>query len=154
MKAVRLHAYGGPEQLVYEDAPEPAPKAGEVLIEIAALAAVRSRTLSLARAIDLFFMGHAAWSLWLTLFAAAWAFLPAMQLFATATRPLTWYAPALLVLVWSLYIDFWFLRCVFGRTPGRAVRDLAVQRLLAWIAFLICFVPMAAWQIAASFLHL
>ena len=36
MKAARLHAYGGPEQLVYEDAPEPAPKAGEVLIRISA----------------------------------------------------------------------------------------------------------------------
>ncbi|MQT15439.1 NADP-dependent oxidoreductase [Segnochrobactrum spirostomi] len=32
MKAVRLHAFGGPEVLVYEDAPMPALKAGEVLV--------------------------------------------------------------------------------------------------------------------------
>jgi hypothetical protein len=124
------------------------------LIEIAALAVVRSRSISLARAIDLFFMGHAPWPLWLTGFAAAWAFLPAMQVFATLTRPLTWYAPVLLVLAWSAYIDFWFLRCVFERTPARALRDLTVQRLLTWAGVAVCFAPTAAWQVTASFLHL
>ncbi len=34
MKAVRLHAFGGPEALVYEDAPRPEPKAGEVLVRV------------------------------------------------------------------------------------------------------------------------
>ncbi len=34
MKAVRLHEYGGPEVLVYEDAPRPEPGPGEVLIRI------------------------------------------------------------------------------------------------------------------------
>jgi NADPH:quinone reductase-like Zn-dependent oxidoreductase len=32
MKAVRLHQFGGPEVLVYEDAPKPEPKPGEVLV--------------------------------------------------------------------------------------------------------------------------
>ncbi len=32
MKAVRVHSYGGPEVLTYEDAPDPAPAAGEVLV--------------------------------------------------------------------------------------------------------------------------
>lgn len=32
MKAVRLHAFGGPEMLVYEDAPRPGVKPGEVLV--------------------------------------------------------------------------------------------------------------------------
>jgi len=36
MKAVRLHQFGGPEVLVYEDAPKPAPKEGEVLIRVRA----------------------------------------------------------------------------------------------------------------------
>jgi NADPH:quinone reductase len=36
MKAVRIHEYGGPEVLVYEDVPEPEPKAGQVLVRIAA----------------------------------------------------------------------------------------------------------------------
>jgi NADPH:quinone reductase-like Zn-dependent oxidoreductase len=34
MKAVRMHKYGGPEVLVYEDAPRPEPGEGEILIRI------------------------------------------------------------------------------------------------------------------------
>jgi NADPH:quinone reductase-like Zn-dependent oxidoreductase len=34
MKAVRLHAYGGPEVLLYEDAPRPVPAAGDVLVRV------------------------------------------------------------------------------------------------------------------------
>ncbi|MEX6506443.1 NADP-dependent oxidoreductase [Jiella sp. M17.18] len=36
MKAVRLHAFGGPEMLRYEDAPKPEPKAGGVLVRVQA----------------------------------------------------------------------------------------------------------------------
>lgn len=36
MKSVRIHAYGEPEVLVYEDAPRPEPKTGEVLIRTVA----------------------------------------------------------------------------------------------------------------------
>ena len=34
MKAIRVHTFGGPEVLQYEDAPEPAPKPGEALVRI------------------------------------------------------------------------------------------------------------------------
>ena len=34
MKAVRLHGRGGPDQLVYEDAPQPRPGAEEVLVRV------------------------------------------------------------------------------------------------------------------------
>jgi len=34
MKAVRIHGYGGPEVLQYEDAPRPQPQAGEVLVRV------------------------------------------------------------------------------------------------------------------------
>jgi NADPH:quinone reductase-like Zn-dependent oxidoreductase len=34
MKAVRIHSYGGPEVLKYEDAPRPQPGQGEVLIRV------------------------------------------------------------------------------------------------------------------------
>jgi NADPH:quinone reductase-like Zn-dependent oxidoreductase len=36
MKAIRLHSYGGPEKLVYEDAPDPVPGEGQVVIDVAA----------------------------------------------------------------------------------------------------------------------
>jgi NADPH:quinone reductase-like Zn-dependent oxidoreductase len=38
MKAVRFHRHGGPEVLVYEDAPEPACEAGQVLVRVRACA--------------------------------------------------------------------------------------------------------------------
>ena len=34
MKAVRVHGYGGPEVLRFEDAPRPSPGSGEVLIKV------------------------------------------------------------------------------------------------------------------------
>jgi NADPH:quinone reductase-like Zn-dependent oxidoreductase len=34
MKAIRIHKYGGPEVLQYEDAPRPEPQAGEVLVRV------------------------------------------------------------------------------------------------------------------------
>src|ERR1700736_3507716 len=34
MKAVRIHKYGGPEVLKYEEAPRPQPQAGEVLVRV------------------------------------------------------------------------------------------------------------------------
>ncbi len=36
MKAVRIHAFGGPEVLTYEDAPVPTPAAGQVLVRVRA----------------------------------------------------------------------------------------------------------------------
>lgn len=36
MKAIRMHAFGGPEVLAYEDAPRPVPAADEVLIRVLA----------------------------------------------------------------------------------------------------------------------
>ena len=36
MKAVRIHAFGGVEELKYEDAPRPVPRKGEVLIRVQA----------------------------------------------------------------------------------------------------------------------
>lgn len=38
MKAARLHAPGDPNNYVYEDAPDPAPRAGEVLVRVGAVA--------------------------------------------------------------------------------------------------------------------
>jgi hypothetical protein len=34
MKAIRLHGRGGPDRLVYEDAPQPHPGLGEVLVRV------------------------------------------------------------------------------------------------------------------------
>ena len=36
MKAMRAHQFGGPDQLRFEDAPEPQPQPGQVLIRVRA----------------------------------------------------------------------------------------------------------------------
>jgi NADPH:quinone reductase-like Zn-dependent oxidoreductase len=36
MKAIVVHKYGGPEELKFEEYPDPVPGAGEVLVRIAA----------------------------------------------------------------------------------------------------------------------
>lgn len=40
MKAIRIHGRGGPEHLVYEDAPQPQPGPDEVLVRVAATAVI------------------------------------------------------------------------------------------------------------------
>lgn len=40
MKTIRLHGRGGPDQLVYEDAPQPHPGPGEVLVRVKATAVI------------------------------------------------------------------------------------------------------------------
>ncbi len=42
MKAFRLHARGGPEQLVYEDAPKPLPGPGDAIVRVYATAITRT----------------------------------------------------------------------------------------------------------------
>src|SRR6266516_6293121 len=37
MKAIRVHAPGGPEALVYEDVPDPKPASGQVLVRVEAV---------------------------------------------------------------------------------------------------------------------
>ena len=45
MKAVRLHAHGGPEAFAYEEAPQPRPREGEVLVRVHAAAVTPSELL-------------------------------------------------------------------------------------------------------------
>ena len=40
MKAVRAHGRGGPDRLIYEDAPQPHPGQGEILVRVAATAVI------------------------------------------------------------------------------------------------------------------
>jgi hypothetical protein len=123
------------------------------LLELTGLAAVwpwKRSQVSFARAIDLFFVSHTPWSLWLCAFAAVWAFFPPARVFAWTASPWSWYGPALAVALWSACLDFRFFRSVSGRTPTIACRDLAVQRVIAWTGGVAWFMGSAAWQVVTS----
>jgi hypothetical protein len=127
------------------------------LFEIASLAAVcrrEPRTISFSRTIDLFFMDHGPWLLWLVGFAAVWAFIPAIQIFSSKALPRISYSSALFVIAWSGYIDFWFFRCVLEKTPARAGITLLLQRLICWISVFVCFLGSSIWPPLATRLGL
>jgi hypothetical protein len=102
------------------------------------------------RTIDLFFMGHGPWLLWLVAFSAYWAFLPPVAAFSWPARNRIWFLSAEIVAVWSAYIDFCFFRCVLKCTVWQAGRDLLLQRSLAWSAGLFLFLGSSAIQVVAT----
>src|SRR4028119_564880 len=63
MKAIRLHELGGPENLVYEDVPDPGPGPGEVVVRLSA-AALNRRAGCAARGM---YPGAKQWALPFTL---------------------------------------------------------------------------------------
>ena len=120
------------------------------LLAIVSVLLARGRKISLARAVDLFFMGYGPWTLWLIALAAEWAFLPPQRAYELLAYRRIWYFAALLVFLWSLIIDFWYLRRVCSRTPFQAVGWLAMQRLIVWTAGLGIFLGASGWQVVAS----
>ncbi len=95
------------------------------------------RTVGTARALDLYFAGHAPWSLWILL-AAAWSPSP-------LGRSLT---PLLIVAVVPLFLTVRitnaFFREVLEMDPRHAVIRTAVQQALTWGSVVILLVTAVA----------
>lgn len=108
------------------------------------------RTKPTARMIDLFCAGNAPWSLWLLYLAAVWAFLSPDRAFATLANFWIWDATALVVAAWTSYIDYCFFRTVLDRTPPAALRDLFVERAIAWTPGLAIFLWSSGWSTLAA----
>ena len=110
------------------------------LVEIAGLRAVwrRERHVAFSRAVDLFFMSHGPWILWLSAFASVWAFAsPDHAFFWTAPRYI--WPSFLLAIAWSAWIDYGFFRQVFQRSRTQAAFDLLVQRAISWTLGILIF---------------
>jgi hypothetical protein len=123
------------------------------LVEIAGMAAVwrgKSPAVSWAHAIDLFFRGHLPWCLWVTGFAAEWAFLPPALVYHVGRWPWPWYGLALATAVWSGYLDYRFFRVSWDRP----VRALLVQRAISWTLGIAWFMAPSVWSVAAPRLGL
>jgi hypothetical protein len=109
------------------------------LLEIAVLRVLLGP--KIARAVDLFFMGHATWSLWLLTLAGIFAFADPIQAYRLTGPP--WGLVSVgLVMAWSGYTDWCFFRCV---SPERTGRNLAVQRVVCWTVGLAIFGGGSLW---------
>jgi hypothetical protein len=111
----------------------------QAAIALGLMAGAARRTVGLARAVDLYFAGHAPWSLWL-LAAAAWSPSP-------LGRPL---APLLVVAVVPLFltarITTAFFREVLEMDPRHAVARTVAQQALTWGSLVILFGTAVAWM--------
>lgn len=109
------------------------------IVEILALAVVvrRRDRLSLEATIDLFFAGHAPWTLLLISVGASLAFLPPEIGWLLLLRAWVWIT--MVVIAWSAYIDFCFFRFYLGASRAAAVRNVVLFRLLAWTAIIAIF---------------
>jgi hypothetical protein len=104
----------------------------QTAIALILIAAPARRTVGLARALDLYFAGHAPWSLWM-LAAAAWA--P-----SALERPWTPLLIAAAVpLVLTPRILSAFFREVLEMDPRHAVARTAAQQVMTWVTFAILF---------------
>jgi hypothetical protein len=123
------------------------------ITEIAALlvvTAARRHMVSRASAVDGYFTGHAAWTLFLLAIGLTLSSVPVhigWRLIITAVL-----GAGLIVLLWSAYTDYWFFRTFFEATHRRAIRDTALMRLVTWpIVFIIFAVPvLTPWALAAE----
>lgn len=115
------------------------------LLEIGVLAGMwrKRRTLPFSRTVDLFFMGHGPWVLWLLVMCAIWVFASPFRAFAL-TGSWMWFLMGV-VAVWSGYIDFCFLRYVLRENAKKAVRSLAILRVITWSVGLVIFGGGSLW---------
>jgi hypothetical protein len=115
------------------------------LLEIGVLAGLwrAKRTMGFARTVDLFFMGHGPWVLWLLAMCAIWTLAPPTQAFVL-TRRWMWLLLALTV-AWSGYIDFCFLRYVLRESAARAGARLVLLRGITWSLGLVIFGGGSLW---------
>jgi hypothetical protein len=100
----------------------------QLAIAVPLMAGPARRTVGLARAIDLFFAGHAPWSLFMLL-VAAWGFLPA----GSPAWPLA--AAALIPCVLTPRIVGAFFLEVLALDARAARRRTIVQQAITWTVF-------------------
>jgi hypothetical protein len=100
----------------------------QALIGLALIAGPARRTVGLLRAFDLYFAGHAPWSLFL-LAAAAWAQLPGFRSYTPI------HLAALVPLFLTPRIVSAFFREVLELDPRHASARTAVQQAVTWTVF-------------------
>ncbi len=120
------------------------------LLQMATAAAIMrsaaSRSIPLGRRLDLWFMGHAPWSLWIVTAAGILAAAP-----GRVELPIV--VSAVIPIVWTNIIATAFCRVVLGDRPAAARARTAVHQALTWtIAFVYFAFAVALWPRVVAFL--
>ncbi len=106
------------------------PSALQLLVATPLLAVGRRRALPLSSALDLFFLGHGPWSLWL-LGAAAWMMADLPE--ALSTLPLIpLLLSASLPIAWTVFIAWGFARTVLALPAWLALLGVLVYQAIIW----------------------
>jgi hypothetical protein len=121
------------------------------ILQIAVAAAIMrspaSRSIPFAQRLDLWFMGHAPWSLWMIVAACVLAAAPMgahveWRLIASAVVPL----------IWTCVIGTAFCRVVLGDPPASAIARTALHQAVTWtIALLYVAWAVALWPRVVAF---
>ena len=105
----------------------------QALLVMAILLAVARRRMRISKAIDLFFMGHCAWLLWLLGIAGTCLFFPLQQIYLWPAK-WGWVLPISLLgaWIWSNVTSFAFLRGALDLSVLRAAVVLFVYTVTLW----------------------
>jgi hypothetical protein len=122
------------------------------LLQMATAAAIMrsaaTRSMPFGRRLDLWFMGHAPWSLWIVTAACILANAPGRW---RVELPIV--VSAVIPIVWTSIIATAFCRVVLGDRPGAARARTAVHQALTWtLAFAYFAYAVALWPRVVAFL--
>lgn len=105
----------------------------QLLTAMVLVTAARERRVSFPRAVELFFAGHAPWSLWLVFFAASHTVAPSIGMTLLT---------ALVPLVWTARIVSAYAREVLA-LPRRSARARAMVHQVATVLLIVAYIDLA-----------
>ena len=120
------------------------------ILALLAVTATRREAMSRSTVVDLYFTGHAVWTLYLVAVGLMLSSAPVSMVWQLLTSVVL--VGLVLVIAWSAYVDYWFFRKVFAASPRRAVRDTALVRLISWpiVCIVFAFPAWTLWGLARA----
>ena len=109
------------------------------ILGLAAVFPFRRTQVPFAEAVDRFFAGNTVWLAWMFVFIVLGAVLPVTEQDLDGPFLISSCVPIL----WSVAVDRRFFADVMGRTGWGAAVDIAIERLVAWLAAMLYFLGVA-----------
>jgi len=111
------------------------------VLGLAAVYRLRRTQVSFAEAVDRFFDGNTIWFAWMLVLMVSVVVVPVTEQSQHLSGPFL--ISSLLPITWSVAADRKFFAVVMGRTGWRAALDIAIERLVAWVAATLYFLGVA-----------